>query len=122
MATMRSAMTPRPISPQELDMIRRALKVCRTGDALPVHDFVASDLVVSSLCGCGCDTVEFKRSGSEVAAVIADGLGDTPDGYGVGVIVFGTPDMITCLEVYSFDDTPAKLPTLDSIRPFGSSK
>jgi hypothetical protein len=112
-------MTPRAISSQELDVIRRALQVCRTGDALPVHNAVAGELVVASLCGCGCDTVEFKRTGSEVAAVIADGLGDTPDGKGVGVIVFGTPKTITCLEVYSFDDAPARLPILDSIRPFG---
>jgi hypothetical protein len=113
-------MTPRPISSQELDVIRRALQVCRTGDALPVHDSVASELLVASSCGCGCDTVEFKRTDGDVAAVIADGLGDTSDGKGVGIIVFGTPETITCLEVYSFDDAPARLPILDSIRPFGS--
>jgi hypothetical protein len=77
---------------------------------------------VSSSCGCGCDTVEFQCAGGEIAAVIADGLGETADGSGVGLIVFGTQDTITCLEVYSFDDVPAKLPILDSIRPFGSGQ
>lgn len=101
-------------------MIRRALEVCRTLAALPIHESVAPTLVVSSLCGCGCDTVEFQGAGREIAAVIADGLGESPEGSGVGLIVFGTADAITCLEVYSFDDIPAKLPMLDSIRPFGS--
>jgi hypothetical protein len=78
--------------------------------------------LVSSLCECGCDTVEFQRAGAEATAVIADGLGETADGRGVGLLVFGTVDTITCLEVYSFDDIPARLPRLDSIRPFGSSQ
>jgi len=115
-------MTPRPISSQELEVIRRALKSCRTDAASPSHDAVAAALMVSSLCGCGCDTVEFQGSGGEVAAVIADGLGEAADGSGVGVLVFGTADTITCLEVYSFDDVPARLPILDSIRPFGSGQ
>ena len=114
---MRSAMTPRPISAQELEVIHRALKACRTEAASPSHDAVAPTLLVSSLCGCGCDTVEFQGAGGEIAAVIADGLGETADGSGVGVHVFGTADTITCLEVYSFDDVPARLPILDSIRP-----
>jgi hypothetical protein len=80
---------------------------------------MAERLVVSSLCGCGCDTVEFQGAGRDVPVVIADGLGDTLDGSGVGIIVFGTPETITCLEVYSFSDLPARLPTLDSIQPFG---
>ena len=115
-------MTPRPISPQELEVIRRALSTCRTEAASPSHDLVAPTLLVSSLCGCGCDTVEFRGAGGEIAAVIADGLGETADGSGVGVLVFGTADTITCLEVYSFDDVPARLPILDSIRPFGSGQ
>jgi hypothetical protein len=67
--------------------------------------------------------VEFRNvAGGEVPAIVADGLGETPDGSGVGLIVFGTPHTITCLEVYSFDDVPARLPKLDSIRPFGSEQ
>lgn len=113
-------MTPRPISPQELEVLRRALRVCATRAASPAHDSAASKLVVASLCECGCDTVEFQGAGGEIAAVIADGIGETPEGAGVGLLVFGKSDTITCLEVYSFDDTPARLPRLDSIRPFGS--
>jgi hypothetical protein len=75
--------------------------------------------VVSSLCECGCDTVEFRSPNDSNAAVIADGLGETANGNSVGLIVFGTADTITCLEVYSFDDVPARLPKLESIRPFG---
>jgi hypothetical protein len=112
-------MTPRPISTEELEVLRRALQMCPTPAAAPPHASHADDLVVVSLCGCGCDTVEFQGAGGEVAAVIADGIGETAEGAGVGLLVFGKLDMITCLEVYSFDDTPAKLPRLDSIRPYG---
>ena len=67
--------------------------------------------------------MEFRNTAEdEVPSIVADGLGETPDGSGVGLIVFGTPQEITCLEVYSFDDVPAKLPKLESIRPFGSDQ
>lgn len=118
-AIMRTPLAQRSISPQELDVLRHVLRRCRTCNALPIHDLIAENLIVSSLCECGCDTVDFKVSGNTPPTIIADGLGDTPDGDRVGIIVFGTPDAITCLEVYSFDDVPGRLPTLDSIRPFG---
>ena len=101
---------------------RRARVACRTPKASPSHESVAATPVVASLCGCGCDTVEFRGAGREVAAVIADGSGESADDSIVGVLVFGTANAITCLEVHSFDDVPAKLPKVDSIRPFGTGQ
>jgi len=116
---MRTVMSPRPISPQEREVLCRALEACATADTRPIHRALVETLVVTSTCECGCDTVEFRNDiGNETTTVVADGLGETPDGRGLGVIVFGTAHAITCLEVYSFDDVPAKLPKLNSIRPF----
>jgi hypothetical protein len=52
----------------------------------------------------------------------ADGLGQKDEGAGIGLIVFGTAETITCLEVYGFDEIPARLPSLESIRRFETSQ
>jgi hypothetical protein len=113
-------MNPRRISPAEREVLAQALSVCATERATPAHTKAVDTLQVASTCECGCDTVSF--CGSEavpVPMILADGLGETASGHSVGLIVFGTEDLITCLEVYNFDDVPAKLPTVSSIRGFG---
>ena len=109
-------MTPRKISPKELAVLRRALDVC---PVVPVSETLRhslESLEVVSRCECGCDTVEFGQADWALPpAVIADGLAETPDGMGVGLIVFGTAERVTCLEVYSHTDEPARLPTIESI-------
>jgi len=68
-------------------------------------------------CECGCDIIEFRGiDWSNPPGVLAEGVAVTPDGKTIGVIVFGTPERATCLEVYGFDDELARLPTLDSIQ------
>ncbi len=118
----RPTITPRPISPQELAVILRTLDVCA---AVPISDSLrasVAELEVVSRCECGCDTVNFKGWGkSSPLQVIADGIADTPDGKGIGVIVFGSPDRVSCLEVYSYDDEPARLPKIESIRAYNSA-
>lgn len=119
----RAAMTPRPITPQERDVRLRALAVCPTEAAVAAHVGVVGTLEVVSTCECGCDTVECRGSVSApVPSIIADGLGQTDEGAGIGLIVFGTAETITCLEVYGFDEIPARLPSLESIRRFETSQ
>jgi hypothetical protein len=80
-----------------------------------------SRLEVVARCECGCDTIEFRGiDWSNPPGVLAEGVAVTPDGKTIGLIVFGTSERATCLEVYSFDDEPDRLPTLDSIQGFGS--
>jgi hypothetical protein len=60
-------------------------------------------------------------SPSHMSHPIADGTGKTPAGGDVGVIVWGHPDSVTGLEIYSFgaaDDDDLKLPLPESITPF----
>jgi hypothetical protein len=115
----RAPYTPRPISGAERAVLTRALEVCPSSPlAKALSDTVAALQVVST-CGCGCDTVEFDCTRlPDPPSVIADGVALTPEGESIGILVFGYDHGITCLEVYNFDDVPARLPTLESIRSF----
>jgi hypothetical protein len=69
-------------------------------------------------CNCGCASVDFAFAGEERPRPIADGVATTPAGGGVGVIVFGTADAITGLEIYDngAGERDLTLPLPDSIR------
>jgi hypothetical protein len=112
-------MTPRRITRHEAEVLRRALEICPAGPvAQDLLDSI-SNLEVVARCECGCDTVEFGRiDWAGPPELVAEGVAQTADGMAVGLLVFGTADAVTCLEVYSLDDEPARLPTVESIRPY----
>jgi hypothetical protein len=115
-----AAQSPRGISAQEAAVLTRALDVCPVAVISDAQRGLVPKLQVVARCECGCDTVEFVRlDRASIASILADGLGETPSGQAVGLIVFGTADTFTCLEVYSYDEIPARLPTLESIRAYG---
>ncbi len=104
-------------------VIARALAVCPTEAASERHRQVIESLQVIGRCECGCDTVNFEGWSVEAsAAVLADGVGLDVEGREVGVIVFGTEDTITSLEVYASTDSPARLPAVETIRSYDSPK
>ena len=49
--------------------------------------------------------------------LLCDGLGASEDGVRMGVLVFGTDNAITCLEVYQLDRPVRSLPTVTSLEP-----
>ena len=111
---------PRPISAEEVAVIYRALEVCPTGPVSQALRDSVPTLCVIWRCTCGCDTVNFEHMNESARqTIVADGIGETPAGKEIGLIVFGKGDHVVSLEVYGFDNEPARLPTLDSIRPFG---
>jgi hypothetical protein len=118
----RPTVTPRGILPLEVQVILRALDKC---PAMPVSESLRTsvpNLEVISKCECGCDTVNFAGWGQHLPPqIIADGVAETPAGQSIGVIVFGTADQITGLEVYSYDNEPARLPTIESIRAYDAA-
>jgi hypothetical protein len=119
---IRPTMTPRKILPLEAEVILRALDKCPAAPVTPSLLATVTTLEVASRCECGCDTVNFIGWGQAgPPQILADGVADTPDGKAIGVIVFGTPNQITCLEVYSYDDEPARLPRVDSIRAYDAA-
>jgi len=78
-------------------------------------------LRVIDRCGCGCDSVDFKVDDSDNRPKpIADGTGETDAGGQVGVIIWGTADSITGIEVYDLGAGAdgIRLPIPHSIRPW----
>jgi hypothetical protein len=116
---MTPAITPRPISAAEVAVIRAALVQVPSRSPAGALKKPLEDLEVVGRCDCGCDSVDFVPSVSDLhSRPIADGMGTTPTGGTVGVIVWGTDDAVTSLEVYDLGagDAGIRLPVPDTIR------
>jgi hypothetical protein len=110
----------RPITEDEIAVVRAALERCpETPDAQELLPTISSLRVVDQ-CQCGCPSVDFTRSSSEHPRPIADGLGIISNGDRVGVILWGVGDAITGLEIYdmSANASELKLTDLKSIIPW----
>lgn len=112
---------PRQINSAEAGVIRAALRRAPSSSP-PVGSLRPLDeLQVVGRCECGCDSIDFIPSETEVhSRPLADAIGTTPTGATVGVIVWGTDDSITSLEVYDLGagHGNVRLPVAESIRPF----
>ena len=83
-------------------------------------------LRVVDRCPCGCDSVDFAHHDPERPVTpVADGIGTTPDGGMVGVIVWGREGEVTGLEIYDLGagEDDLRLPDASTIGPLdeGSS-
>ena len=111
----------RPISPTEIAVIRAALERFPVSSEFTALSAQLPQLRAVDQCSCGCDSVDFVLHGqTPPASPIADGVGTTPKGGSIGLIVWGTSDAITGLEVYDLGagDDDLRLPTVESIRSF----
>jgi hypothetical protein len=111
----------RLIRPEEIAVIRSAMERAPKETLDPGVLDTLEHLRAIGQCGCGCDSVDFvPHDPARMSRPIADGMGTTPGGGDVGVIVWGRPDAITGLEIYSLgaEDHDLKLPLADSIHPF----
>jgi hypothetical protein len=82
-------------------------------------------LQVIGVCGCGCASINFREGAREDSStLLCDGIGTTPSGGGVGVIVWGVRDAITSLEVYDLGagEDDISLPLPDSVRAWGPTE
>jgi hypothetical protein len=79
-----------------------------------------SALRVVGRCDCGCASVDLVKDSTEQNKPIADGTGKTARGGDVGLIVWGTNQAITGLEIYDLGagDDDLNLPELESIAFF----
>ncbi len=110
----------RPITEDEMAVVRAALERC--ADTANVEGLLRSinSLRVVDQCQCGCPSVDFALSSSTYPRPIAEGLGVTAGGDQVGVIIWGLHDAITGLEIYdmSTDASELSLKDLKSIIPW----
>jgi hypothetical protein len=68
-------------------------------------------------CDCGCASVDFALHGQAPPyRILADGTGRTPRGAEVGVIVWGSADAVTGLEIVGHYPHTIGLPTIDSLQ------
>lgn len=84
-----------------------------------------SEVRVVGRCKCGCPSIDLGIAGASAATsgpsqIIADFLGETPDGLRVGVILHAREGKLSELEVYglSGDEGSFTLPLLESLKPF----
>ena len=118
---MERARINRPVTPDEIAVIRTALK---RASKSPSHAALADgldQLRAISQCGCGCDSVDFvEHDPKNRSKPIADATGKTKAGGDVGVLVWGTESQVTGLEIYDLGagDADLKLPVPDSITAF----
>ena len=111
----------RPISATEVEVIRVTLERAAAAPEFKKLETNAERLQVVGKCDCGCESVDFVEQGTVPhVKPIADGIGSTSRGGKVGVIVWGTPEIITGLEIYDLGagDKDIKLPAPESIAPF----
>ena len=107
----------RPISETEAACIRVTLERAPATPDTSALVSAIGDLRVVGGCDCGCASVDFEKNSSEHAQPIADGIGKTARGGDVGIIVWGTRNAITGLEIYDrgAGDDDLYLPELSSI-------
>ena len=115
----------RPIKPEEVVVIRTTLERASKERLDPGIADGLEHLRAIGQCGCGCDSVDFvPHDPAHMSHPLGDGMGKTPAGGDVGVIVWGRSDAITGLEIYSLgaDDNDLKLPLPESILPFPANE
>ena len=118
---MARTITPRHITPAEVAVIRAALELTPSPSPATRLPVSVEDLWVVGQCECGCDSVDFIPSETELhSRPIAEGIATTPSGGKVGVIVWGTDDAVTSLEIYDLGagDGNVRLPIPESIQPW----
>jgi hypothetical protein len=113
----------RPISPEEVEVIRATFaqgQPIRNVSPTALESLPSLSVVAGCPCGCASvDFVEFAQAGPH-PSLLADAVATNTDGSKVGLMVWGHPDAITALEVYSVDgaDGNKHLPDPASIRSY----
>jgi hypothetical protein len=108
---------PRPLRGSESALVSALL--ARMGSAGALAGL--TELEVVDVCQCGCSSFELAPAGSNrrpngYGHKVADAYAVTPDGKAVGLILWGTAEHLTYMELYSLaSDPPFELPSVDTI-------
>lgn len=109
----------RPISSAESEVVLAALRRAPAGTVSPALADAVGHLTVIGRCECGCPSIDFaSRAELGQARPIADGIGRTAGGAQVGILVWGTDEAITGLEVYELGEPAVELPDPHTIEPW----
>jgi hypothetical protein len=119
----RSALN-RPITEEEISVVLAALARVPCERAPTIDRSMIEKLRVVAKCPCGCDSVDFVAfDKSRRPRRIADGIGETPSGGVVGLLIWGDDSSVTGIEVYDLGagQNDLRLPSPESIRAFHSA-
>ena len=116
-----SLRSPRALSEHERKI---AEWILRNGKS-PQRDAMLAQLKEARVirqCPCGCDSVDFLIPSTgepkEIAlTMLGDYFYDSQDAGLCGIFVFAKGEILGGIEVYSFGDTPARLPKSSQLRP-----
>ena len=114
----------RPLSPEEFALVGWLLRHGNGGNS----EFLAQlqSARVSSLCNCGCASIDFSVSGQLPAATGMRTLSEyqwrNALGHLQGAYVFERNGLLAGLDLWSIDgqSTPDTLPPIDQLAPLGS--
>jgi hypothetical protein len=107
----------RPISSAEITVIQVMLQRAAVAPEYSRLQENLNTLRVVWRCECGCDGVDFNTHDPQSGrTIIADGTGETPSGNPVDVIIWGSADSVTGIEICAGRDDDLRLPTPESIR------
>ena len=112
-------METRSINQQEIAVIEKALERARVVDFEEGVLTTLTSLKVVDRCNCGCASVDFVPSGQAPPyGPIADAVAITQAGGTVGIIVWGSANEVTGLEVYDAGagEHDLRLPIPETIR------
>lgn len=109
---------PRPLSGSERSLVSGLLARVGYAGALTTG---LDGLEVVDVCQFGCSSFELAPAGSNrrpkgYGHQVADAYAVTPDGKAIGLILWGTAEHLTYMELYSLaSDPPFELPSADTI-------
>ena len=112
---------PRCITEQEAKVIEALLSRAPITASPWLLQGGINSLVVHSKCDCGCAGIGFVPESEKAPATtarLADGLGLTANNQEVGVLLYGTDEVIVELEVYWHETEPAPLPEPETVVPW----
>lgn len=113
----------RPLSPDERRLIEWLIE---HGSPEPCNfaSQVAEARVIGR-CRCGCPTIDLgigaiKERTVGASQILADFIGETPEGFRVGVLLHAREGKLSELEVYNLSDCAGafSLPVIESLKPF----
>lgn len=108
---------PRPLTGAERRLIRWMI-ADSVPDPRPWLDQLEK-AVVAGTCRCGCASIDFHETPPGKGMTILADYVYGPENEPFGAFVFAFGDLLGGLEVYSFTDAPALLPSPEDLRPFG---
>ena len=107
----------RPISQDEAAVVCWLLRASVAGDLSRLESSVSS-LHIVGRCGCGCPSIDFAPGGQAGGSgFLAEAFGESAHGELAGLILWGTCQVITGLEIYGFEKSALSMPALGTLRP-----